>query len=145
MTSMTGREVILTNRSFTPQELYEFMEEYWDKEEYNDFVLGSPTDMSVGMYVMLPATARHLVIVYSRDKGFLNKEKKVVLSVAMTSAGAAEAMARSIPTGGRVIAGIVKLHSVKSQNEDRTGPAQEALVAYTNYMRTLLGEAGYLK
>ncbi|MBR3201759.1 MAG: hypothetical protein IKG17_10580 [Mogibacterium sp.] len=142
---MTGREVILTNRSFTPQELYEFMEEYWDKEEYNDFVLGSPTDMSVGMYVMLPATARHLVIVYSRDKGFLNKEKKVVLSVAMTSAGAAEAMARSIPTGGRVIAGIVKLHSVKSQNEDRTGPAQEALVAYTNYMRTLLGEAGYLK
>lgn len=121
------------------------MEEYWDKEEYNDFVLGSPTDMSVGMYVMLPATARHLVIVYSRDKGFLNKEKKVVLSVAMTSAGAAEAMARSIPTGGRVIAGIVKLHSVKSQNEDRTGPAQEALVAYTNYMRTLLGEAGYLK
>ena len=142
---MTGREVIITNRSFTPQELYEFMEEYWDKEEYNDFVLGSPTDMSVGMYVMLPATARHLVIVYSRDKGFLNKEKKVVLSVAMTSAGAAEAMARSIPTGGRVIAGIVKLHSVKSQNEDRTGPAQEALVAYTNYMRTLLGEAGYLK
>ena len=142
---MTGREVILTNRSFTPQELYEFMEEYWDKKEYNDFVLGSPTDMSVGMYVMLPATARHLVIVYSRDKGFLNKEKKVVLSVAMTSAGAAEAMARSIPTGGRVIAGIVKLHSVKSQNEDRTGPAQEALVAYTNYMRTLLGEAGYLK
>ena len=142
---MTGREVILTNRSFTPQELYEFMEEYWDKDEYNDFVLGSPTDMSVGMYVMLPATARHLVIVYSRDKGFLNKEKKVVLSVAMTSAGAAEAMARSIPTGGRVIAGIVKLHSVKSQNEDRTGPAQEALVAYTNYMRTLLGEAGYLK
>lgn len=142
---MTGREVILTNRSFTPQELYGFMEEYWDKEEYNDFVLGSPTDMSVGMYVMLPATARHLVIVYSRDKGFLNKEKKVVLSVAMTSTGAAEAMARSIPTGGRVIAGIVKLHSVKSQNEDRTGPAQEALVAYTNYMRTLLGEAGYLK
>ena len=142
---MTGREVILTNRSFTPQELYEFMEEYWDKEEYNDFVLGSPTDMSVGMYVMLPATARHLVIVYSRDKGLLHKEKKVVLSVAMTSAGAAEAMARSIPTGGRVIAGIVKLHSVKSQNEDRTGPAQEALVAYTNYMRTLLGEAGYLK
>ena len=110
---MTGREVILTNRSFTPQELYEFMEEYWDKEEYNDFVLGSPTDMSVGMYVMLPATARHLVIVYSRDKGFLNKEKKVVLSVAMTSAGAAEAMARSIPTGGRVIAGIVKLHRTR--------------------------------
>ena len=142
---MTGREVIITNRSFTPQELYEFMDQHWDREQYNDFVLGSPTDMTAGTYVMLLATSRHLVIVYSRDKGFLSRDKKVVLSVAMTTAGAAEAMARSIPTGGHIIAGIVKLHSVKSQEEDRTGPAQEALLAYAEYMKTLLGEAGYLK
>ena len=142
---MTGREVIITNRSFSPQELYEFMEKYWDKEQFNDFILGSPTDMTAGLYVMLPATSRHLVIVYSRDKGFLSKDKKVILSVAMTTAGAAEAMARSIPTGGHIIAGIVKLHSVKSQEEDRTGPAQEALLAYTDHMRRILGEAGYLK
>ena len=142
---MTGREVIITNRSFTPQELYEFMDQHWDREQYNDFVLGSPTDMTAGTYVMLPATSRHLVIVYSRDKGFLSRDKKVVLSVAMTTAGAAEAMARSIPTGGHIIAGIVKLHRVKSQEEDRTGPAQEALLAYAEYMKTLLGEAGYLK
>ena len=79
---MTGREVIITNRSFSPQELYEFMEKYWDKEQFNDFILGSPTDMTAGLYVMLPATSRHLVIVYSRDKGFLSKDKKVILSVA---------------------------------------------------------------
>lgn len=121
------------------------MEEHWDKEQYNDFILGSPTDMTAGLYVMLPATSRHLVIVYSRDKGFLSKDKKVILSVAMTTAGAAEAMARSIPTGGHIIAGIVKLHSVKSQEEDRTGPAQEALLAYTDHMRRILGEAGYLR
>lgn len=142
---MTGREVILTNRSFTPEELYQFMEEHWDKEEYSDFALGNPTDMGVGHYVLLPATARHLVIVYSRDKGFLSKEKKVVLSVAMTKAGAAESMARSIPTGGRIIAGAAKIASVMSQEEDRTGPAQDALVMYAEYMRKLLGEAGYLK
>lgn len=142
---MTGREVILTNKSFSPEELYEFMESHWDKENYGDFVLGSPTDMSIGQYVMLPATSRHLVIVYSRDKGFMSKEKKVVLSVAMTSAGAAEAMARSIPTGGRVIAGAVKIGSVISQNQDRTGPAQEALEPYAEHMRSILGEAGYLK
>ena len=61
---MTGREVILTNRSFTPDELFQFMEEHWDKEQYSDFVLGSPTDPNARLYVMLPATARHLVIVY---------------------------------------------------------------------------------
>ena len=142
---MTGREVILTNRSFTPEELFQFMEEHWDKEQYSDFVLGSPTAPSVEQYVMLPATARHLVIVYSRDKGFFSKEKKVVLSVAMTKAGATESMLRSIPTGGKIIAGAVKIASVKSQEEDRKGPAQDALLAYADYMRTLLGEAGYLK
>ncbi len=142
---MIGREVIATNRSFTPEELFEFMEEHWDKERYNDFVLGSPTDMSVGLYVMLPATQKHLVIVYSRDKGFFSKEKKVVLSVAMTPAGAFESMARSIPTGKNVIAGAVKIGSVMSQEEDRKGPAQDALLLYTDYMRTLLKDAGYLK
>ena len=142
---MTGREVILTNRSFTPEELYQFMEEHWDKEKYNDFALGSPTDMSVGTYVLLPATNKHLVIVYSKDKGFLNKEKKVVLSVAMTTAGAMESLARSIPTGGNVFAGALKIGSTLSQEEDRTGPAQQALLIYTDYMKKLLGEAGYLK
>lgn len=142
---MTGREVIQTNRSFTPEELYAFMEEHWDKEKYNDFVLGSPTDPNAKLYVMLPATSRHLVIVYSKDKGFLSKEKKVVLSVAMTSAGALESMARSIPTGGNVFAGAVKIGSVMSQEEDRKGPAQDALLKYTEYMKSLLAEAGYLK
>ena len=84
---MIGREVILTNRSFTPEELYQFMEEHWDKEEYSGFTLGSPTDPNARLYVMLPATARHLVIVYSRDKGFLSKEQKVVLSVANDTVG----------------------------------------------------------
>ena len=73
---MIGREVIETNRSFTPEELFEFMEKHWDKEKYNDFVLGSPTPPHTNLYVMLPATSRHLVIVYSRDKGLFSKEKK---------------------------------------------------------------------
>lgn len=143
---MTGREVILTNRSFTPEELYEFMEEHWDKEEFNDFILGSPTDPNAKLYVMLPATPRHLVIVFSRDKGqFFSKDKKVVLSVALTTSGMVESMVRSIPTGKNIIAGAWKIGSVMSQEKERTGPAQEVLLAYTAYMKTLLAEAGYLK
>ena len=143
---MTGREVILTNRSFTPEELYDFMEERWDKETYSGFTLGSPTDPNAKLYVMLPATSRHLVIVYSREAGgFLNKENKVVLSVALTGAGMVESMVRSIPTGGKIIAGAAKIGSVMSQEADRKGPALDALLTYTEYMRSLLGEAGYLK
>ena len=68
-----------------------------------------------------------------------------MLSVALTSAGALESMARSIPTGGNVFAGAVKIGSVMSQEEDRKGPAQDALLKYTEYMKSLLAEAGYLK
>ena len=143
---MIGREVILTSRGFTPEELYDFMQQHWDKEKYNDFTLGSPTDPNAKLYVMLPATPRHLVIVYSRKAGgFLNKENKVVLSVAMTAAGMSESLVRSIPTGGNIIAGAWKVSSVMSQEKERKGPAQDVLVEYTKYMRSLLDEAGYLK
>ena len=115
---MIGREVILTSRGFTPEELYDFMQQHWDKEKYNDFTLGSPTDPNAKLYVMLPATPRHLVIVYSRKAGgFLNKENKVVLSVAMTAAGMSESLVRSIPTGGNIIAGAWKVSSVMSQEK----------------------------
>ncbi len=143
---MIGREVILTNRSFTPEELFAFMEEHWDKEQYNDFRLGTPTDLGGDHYVMLPATPRHLVIVYSRAEGGLfSKADKVVLSVAMTKSGMSESLLRSVPTGGNIIAGAWKTASVMSQEKERKGPAQEVLLAYTAHMKELLGEAGYLK
>lgn len=143
---MIGREVILTNRAFTLEELYAFMEEHWDKEGYSGFTLDRPTAASVERYILLPATQRHLVIVYPRAAGGLfNKENKVILSVAQTKEGAAESLLRSIPTGGRIIAGAVKIGSVMSQEADRKGPAQDALIMYTEHMKAILGEAGHLK
>ena len=142
---MVGRQVILTNRSFTPEEMYEFMNIWWDKEQYNSFVLGSPTDMNQKLYVMLPATDRYLVIVYSRAAGGLfSKENKVVLSVANTPSGAREMMMRSIPTRS-VVGGAMKIGSVMSSEQERKGPAEQVLQQYTAYMRQLLGQAGYLK
>ena len=143
---MVGREVILTNRSFTPEELFAFMEEHWDKENFNDFTLGSPTDPNAKLYVMLPATPRHLVIVYSRDVGeFFSKDRKVILSVALTARGASESLFRSIPTGGNVFAGAWKVSSVMSESKERTGPAQDVLLAYAGHMRQILAAAGCLK
>jgi hypothetical protein len=143
---MTGREVITTRRSFTPEALFAFMDARWDRENYSDFRLGSPTDPDSKLYVLLPATSRHVVIVYSRPAGkFLNKDNIVVLSVAETGSLMSEALARSNPASGNIIAGIVKIGNVISQEKDRRGQAQEALLAYADHMRTILGEAGYLK
>ena len=96
---MIGRQVIPTNRAFTLDELYQFMQEHWDTERYNTFVKGAPTDLSLDMYILLPATPRFLVIVFAKAaNGKRRKENKVILSVANTPAGAIEGFARGIPT-----------------------------------------------
>ena len=55
---MIGRQVIVINKTFTLQELEQFMQENWDKEQYNDFGIGKPTSLSVDEYILLPATQR---------------------------------------------------------------------------------------
>ena len=45
---MIGRQVITVSKSFTLQELEQFMQENWDKEQYSDFRIGKPTAASVG-------------------------------------------------------------------------------------------------
>ena len=64
---MIGRQVIVINKTFTLQELEQFMQENWDKEQYNDFGIGKPTSLSVDEYILLPATQRYLVIVYPKN------------------------------------------------------------------------------
>ena len=82
---MIGRQVIKTNRAFTLEELEQFMQENWDKEQYNHFVIGRPTAASIEKYILLPATSRFMVIAYSRKAGGLfNKDNKVVLTVCDT-------------------------------------------------------------
>ena len=39
---MKYREVIHIRQTMTLQELYDFMQQHWDKKEYNDFVVGKP-------------------------------------------------------------------------------------------------------
>ena len=141
---MIGRQVIPTNRAFTLDELYQFMQEHWDTERYNTFVKGAPTDMSLGMYILLPATPRYLVIVFPKAaNGKRRKEDKVILSVANTPAGIAESFSRSIPTHS-IITGIWKMGSHMSSEKERKGPAEEVLQSYTAYMRELLQAAGYI-
>ncbi len=142
---MIGRQVLLTNRPFTLEELYDFMKEHWDVNEGGEFVIGRPTKASIEEYILLPATPRFMTIVYPRKAGGLfSKENKVILSTADTPDGAFEGLAQTIPTGN-IFVGIAQMASLRSSEKERRGPAEEVLQRYTAYMKQILGEAGLLK
>ena len=140
---MTGRQVIKTNHAFTLEELEQFMQEHWDKEQYNHFILGRPTAASVEKYILLPATGRYMVIVFPRKAGGLfSKDNKVVLSVCNTPEGAKQDLIRSVPSHNAFF-GAWKISTTMSMEEERKGPAEEALHKYTEYLKGLLETAGY--
>ncbi len=142
---MIGRQVIKTNRAFTLEELEQFMQEHWDKEQYNSFIIGRPTAASVEEYILLPATERFMVIVYARKAGGLfNKENKVILSVCDTPKGVKQDIARAIHSHN-VFFGAWKIKTTMSMEEERKGPAEEALQKYAAYMKQLLDSTGYSK
>ena len=142
---MIGRQVILTNRSFTLEELRAFMEAHWDVQEAGAFTVGKPTKASIEEYILLPATQRFLTIVYPRKAGgFFSKDNKVILSTADTPAGAIEGLAQTIPTGN-IFVGTALMSSLYSSEQERKGPAEDVLQRYAAYMKKILGEAGYLK
>jgi len=142
---MIGRQVIETKRAFTLEELEWFMQSHWDKEQYNEFVIGRPTAASVEKYILLPATERFMVIVFPRKAGGLfSKKNKVVLSVCSTPEGAKQDMIRSIHSHNAFF-GAWKIGTTLSMEEERKGPSEEALQFYTAYMRSLLGAAGFVK
>ena len=57
---MIGRQVIITNRAFTLEELFVFMGKYWDTEEYAPFQIGKPTPASIEEYILIRALIRAL-------------------------------------------------------------------------------------
>ena len=142
---MIGRQVIKTNRAFTLEELEQFMQEHWDKEQYNHFVIGRPTSASVEKYILLPATTRFMVIAFPRKAGGLfSRDNKVVLSVCDTPKGAEMEIFRSVHSHN-VFFGAWKINTTLSMEDERKGPAEEALQKYATYMRELLSAAGYVQ
>ena len=142
---MVGRQVLTINKAFTLNELEQFMQENWNKEEYSDFRIDKPTKLSVDEYILLPATQRFLVIVYPKAAGgFFNKDNKIVLSVADTPGGAERAFAEYIPTKSPIFS-LWQTSQVLSADKERTGPAEEVLQAYTAHMKEILAKHGLLK
>ena len=130
---MIGRQVIKSGRTWeSKEELFEFMEANWNKEECGDFFIGRPTAGSLAEYICLPATNRFMVIVYP-------KKEKVILSVCDAPAGLQSRLIQSIPHQGRIITSAITLAELGSYEKERKGPAEEVLQGYTAYMKEILG------
>lgn len=142
---MIGRQVLVTKDYIDLDALEQFMKDNWDTEGYNQFERGKPTPASVEEYMILPATSRFLVIVYGRKAGGLfSKDNKIVLTVCDAPDHLVERFATSIPSGN-IFFGIWKISKTMSYEQERKGPAEEVLQKYTEYMKKLLSEKGYLK
>ena len=145
---MKGRQTIEVNRSFTLEELEHFMQQYWDKGEYNDFMVGHPTAPdSSSRYIILPATDKWCTIVYPKEGGLFKKEYKIVLTSTFTTSGAIKQLDRGAPRFVRynsTTAQIQRMKNTRELGDEMRGPAEEILQDYTAYMRSLLQQAGYL-
>lgn len=124
---MKTREVIKINRTLTLQELCDFMQQRWNKESYNNFVVGRPAGLAFEDYIMLPATTHCVICVYPR-KG------KVILAVMPNSEGQM-ALAGSLAFGGYGRMGVVG---------EMNGVASQANGLYAAYLESLFSRAGML-
>lgn len=141
----TGKRVIYTNRPFTHEELLQFMTERWDVANYNYIITDPSLKKWTDLYVLLPATARHMIIVYSRDaSSMFSKENKIVVSFIPNPGGAAELMIRAIPTNNAFF-GAAKIAGNMNEKQDREGPTDDAMQRYADYLHFLLQQAGYLQ
>ena len=130
---MIGRQVIKSGRTWDSKEqLFEFMDANWNKEECGDFFIGRPTAGSLAEYICLPATNRFMVIVYP-------KKDKVVLTTCDAPTGLQSRLVQSIPHQGRIITSAITLAELGSYEKERKGPAEEVLQGYTAYMKEILG------
>ena len=135
-----------TKRLLTLDELAQFMEEHWDRDQYNDFRVGHPTSASASVrYVILPATDSWCVIVYPKGPGLFSKKNKVKLACTYTTAGAMKSLDRGAPrfvAYNSVTAGIQRSKNAKELNQEMRTASDGFLTEYAAYLRELLSNAG---
>mgnify|MGYP002868363364 CR=1 FL=1 len=132
---ITGRRAIQTTRSFTHEELLRFLSERWDTAEYNQLITDPSMSQYTKRYVVLPATARYMIIVYP------DKKNQVILSYIPSPAGRSAMLLQAIPTQNAFF-GMAKIANTMSVKAEREGPLEDILQKYADYLYALLQASG---
>ncbi|MBO4568737.1 MAG: hypothetical protein J5674_01965 [Candidatus Methanomethylophilaceae archaeon] len=130
---MKGKQVIPTAKRWEFDELMEYLQSRWD-EGFSPKPVKFDHRPVIGTYMVLPGTRRFCVMIYVNAKG-------VVLITYPTDEEFAIRLIDDIP-GKSTLAGIAALSRCFDREKDRKGPAEEMLLKYTEYVRSLLEEDG---
>ena len=142
---MKGMDSFEIKQPMTLAELASFMEEHWDKEQYNDFFVGNPTSESApDQYVILPATENYCVLVYPKSGGLFKKTDKIKLACAYTPDGAKKLVWKGASRAKyeTVFDKAKKAKNAKELNDEMQGPGDEMLRSYSACLKKLMQEAG---
>ncbi len=141
---MKGRQAIIINRSMTMQELLQFMDTHWNKEEQCEFGVTNKSNGELE-YVVLPATEHWDVIVYTKPAGGLfNKANKIILSAARSLHAVNPDKVDYFRFYNRnsVSNQIKRSKEAIDLNAEMWGPCEDALQEYTKYLTSLLAAEG---
>ena len=139
---MFGRRKIITKKAFTIFELYEFMEQHWDKERDGAYSVGRLTAMSRSDYIMLPGTDRYLVYVFPRPAKGLYRRNSIIISLAYTDSGRYDTVSNDTSVKS-ILLGAFTFNRTALEENIHKDPAKKALRKYASTMKRLLAEAGY--
>lgn len=139
---MIGRRSIEVKRPVTLDELVAIMDQHWDCEQYNDYVVDMPADMRIEHCIVLPGTSRFVVTVYPRVGGnFFNKGDQVVLSLSTAPDMEEEPTASRGPLSG-LERRRQRIRRLFAASRELRGPTEEVLDRYTEYLTGILKEEG---
>ena len=123
---MKGKQVIRTGKTWEFDELLEYLRDRWD-EGFSPKPVKFDSRPVIGTYMVLPCTRRYCVMIYPNSKG-------VNLITYPTDDEFLVRLMDNVPGNDS----LAELSRHFSREKERKGPAEEKLLEYTEYVRSLL-------
>ena len=142
---MKGMDSFETTREMTLDELAQFMDEHWDRDQYNDFKVGHPTAANAkDQYIILPASENWCVIIYPKTGGLRKKKYEIKLACTYTTPGATKLLEREHSVFRKKTVDVKRAKNAVNLNKEMQTVADEALRIYSDYLKQLMREAGFI-
>lgn len=129
---MKGRQIIRTDKKWGFDELMRFLRDRWD-EDFSRKPEEFTSRPVIGRYMILPGTLKFCVMIYPCSKGVAlityPADGDIMIKFANDVRYPADA------------SGTRTFFSSSSTEKERTGPAEDILLEYTEYVRKLLESA----
>ena len=140
---MIGRKVISTNKFLNREELALFFDNNWDKEAYNDYVVGK-LGLDKNNYIILPANEHFIVAVYPIKKNFFHKSDGIVLMSYDITQTMDEALKQAVLTKVSPLSTISRNREQQKHRKEQKTVVEEILILYTDYLNDLVLKNGLL-